>query len=144
MEIKRTASKNEKIIMSKKEWQIIGKKAGWIKKTSFNVLKEFVENCNIKPPEDIQRHISAVRTDLYFGPLESDYFEIEYGLNEKYSFQDSLEVIRDWWEDLDVPQYCDQEGYPQSQEDIEEYSGWEINKTDLEPIIFGKELASYI
>ena len=46
MKMTRTESGNEKIIMSKKEWQIIGKKAGW--DSSIKLVEDYPGSQEIK------------------------------------------------------------------------------------------------
>jgi hypothetical protein len=135
------------IRLNQKQWRNIGKVAGWITTSAFNLQKEFWGNCGIEVPPHIQRHVAAARQDLYFGPLGADYFKEEYGDEEStYSFVNSVAIISDWWNELDIPSYCDVDGYPLSLEEAEEEGtyNYNIDKSSLKTTVFGKELASYI
>ena len=50
---------------------------------------------------------------------EVDYFREEYDDDENYSFTSSIQKISEWWNDLIIPDYCDEEGYPLSFQDAE-------------------------
>ena len=71
MKITKTASGKSKIKMSKKEWQSIGKKAGWMKTAGFGVIlrlglvQEWLEKV-IKDPGMMQNVPEDVKKDPFF------------------------------------------------------------------------------
>lgn len=86
MKILKTANKKTKIVLSKKEWESIGKKANWIKVSSATIDKPIIPdaiNALSKEPNAVKFNDKAnfdnfLKEQKYFSPSYSHcYYSIE-------------------------------------------------------------------
>ena len=91
MKLIKTASGKKTIKMSKKEWQSIGKKAGWMKKALYSD-SGLPEDTNISQKDDLSRHIQH---DLYMALLTSKNIK---GLdhNALLELESKLQELAEW------------------------------------------------
>jgi hypothetical protein len=102
------------------------------------LIKEY-----INVPGDIQRHINAVTYDLYYGPLSADIWRAEDDNPDAplYSFENSISVITDFFDELPTFFYCEWTGTIEKMDDDE---NMEINREVIKLALFGRELSAYI
>lgn len=97
------------------------------------------------------RHIKAATSDLYNGPHRASHFRDQYEDEtlEDYSFVGSCRFLSDWFNELDLPEYIDEDGFPVGDAESVDYYNehgipyYELNKNDLKREVFD-DLAPYI
>jgi hypothetical protein len=95
-------------------------------------------------PEDVRAHYGVALLDLYYGPRGPDYWRTENDDPDApdYRFLDSCKVLTGWFDSVDWPGYCDEEGRPMSLDEVEQASEqgttyYEVDLAYLKQIIFG-------
>lgn len=115
-----------------------------------NPLKEFVQTIEI--PDEINEHISAATSDLYFGPKDPDFWREEKDDPSlpDYSFIDSCRIISEWVDELDIPSFIDEDGCPVNDAESVDYCNkyeipyYEVCDRSFKSELLGSELAQYI
>jgi hypothetical protein len=85
MNYKFIIKENMKIKISKKQWEEVGKKTGWLKKSQIQIIEMLDLNNNVIPKSTVDQEI----LDRLLGKHTFDYYvmgDIESNLQEKYNY----------------------------------------------------------